>query len=146
MPLADFNKDNPFVVIMRILSDELEKKTFEMTKTLIRTGIFISIFTILSAIFIKYGFILIPLFVMIMAYNIITWTDIIKKSELPSVNKIVYGDEYSAINVNNEKLFEIIGNMNIAKGELKYFTYKLYFDIPIVAGIIAILILVQIFS
>ena len=135
MSIADFNKDNPFVIVIRKLEIDIYNKVMEMTKLLYVLSISsIIISIIISIIFNNYSSLIFSLLTTL--YNVVSWRNIVTKGEFPTVNKLIYGDEFSAINVNNEKLFEIIQSMNTAKGELSNYNNKLYYDIAILSFLI----------
>ena len=145
MAMASFNKENPFVIIMRKLDVELYDKSLKMTKHM-----FISV---VSSITVALGLLVFsiaswPILAIAIAmgiFNIMTWRQIVYDSEYAKVNQIIRGDEFSAIYVNNEQIFDVIGLMNQAKGELIYFTNQLTFCTGVIIGTSIIYLIFKIF-
>jgi hypothetical protein len=140
MSLADFNKDNPFVIIVRKLEDVLYKDVMLLTKKLYILTI-IMFLTSVASMVLAGDFIPLIFSSISIMYNITSWKSIVTKGEFANVNKLIYGDEFSAINVNNEKLFETIQSMNMAKGELSNYGNKLYYDFIIILSLMSYTIL-----
>lgn len=130
MSIADFNKDNPFIVIIRKMENELYKEVMTLTKYMYVYTVITFILSCTITIITKdLSLVLFSIFSIL--YNIYVWRNVVSKSEFANINRIIYGEEFSAILVNNEKLFDVIQSMNIAKGELHLFNDKMNYDILI---------------
>jgi hypothetical protein len=143
MAIADFNRDNPFIIIIRKLEDELYKKTLVMTKCVILYSVITFILSVSMTIMSQNVvlFLLIIFTLISILHNAVYWKLIVSKGEFSTVNKIIYGEEFSSTTVNNEKLFDMIQSMNIAKGELNSFKTKLIYDITLWVLLALIIIL-----
>jgi len=126
--MADFNKDNQFVIIMRNEQNILYTQSINMTKKFILSVILyitISIFSIITNI---YWLPICVLSILNIIFNIFEWRIILTVSSLNKVNNIIYSDEFSSTFVNNEDIFNLIRLMNDAKGRLSSYINKLTFD------------------
>jgi hypothetical protein len=118
MALADFNRLNPFIIKMRHNSDELNKNVMSTIKLIF---IAFAVYLISLILVILFGecsvfsilFLTTPLLISgVLLYNTM------KLSEMRAIDDIIYGDEYKDIYVNNEKIDEIIGNLQKMNGRI----------------------------
>lgn len=121
MALADFNQDNPFIIIMKDRAKDLEHKCVKTISDMI-IGIIIAIVLILLSIFTIPDMRAYIIFLIIMgeALDVYNIYRVLKSSELAEVNNIIYGSEYAVITINNEHVLSVIEKIDYVRGELNY--------------------------
>ena len=121
MALADFNQDNPFIIIMKDRAKDLENKCAKTISDMI-IGIIIAIILILLSIFTIPDMRAYIIFLIIFgeAIDILNVYTILKSSELAEVNNIIYGSEYAVITINNEHVLSVIEKIDYVRGELNH--------------------------
>lgn len=125
MAIADFNRNNPFVIMCRYKSEEIKNQMLNMTKEHLYTGVTISVTLILliSECIIHrrytYWFLLVGLILLIwylLSINMLK--KIINDSVYHEINSILYGNEYNIINVDNERLMDILLKADFILGRI----------------------------
>lgn len=119
MAMADFNRNNTFVIIMKNRADELSTKMIAMIKSFIVISLCLLILSIVSIFTIPNK--IIPdvsiLFIILNGYYSF---NMMRSSSLKKVNDIIYGNAYSIIDVNNEDIFNVIENLDISITKANY--------------------------
>lgn len=125
MAIADFNRNNPFVIMCRYKSEELKNQMLNMTKEHLYTGVTISVTLILliseCIIYCRYTywFLLVGLILLIWyLLSIRMLKKIINDSVYHEINSILYGNEYNIINVDNERLMDILLKADFILGRI----------------------------
>lgn len=121
MPIADFNKDNPFVIIMKDKNSLIHNLSNDTIKSILISLNICVIYTLIVNIFCKdirtlfiWSYIVIRFFI-IFSQLINT----LKSKQKEFVDKVIYGNEYQLIFANNEKILEVISKQDEVIGMLK---------------------------
>lgn len=120
--VGEFNRQNPYVVQIIESMEPLKHKTLDasviFTKYLIY-GIFVSITGCVITFSVKH----IPFFVLILLCNImvssISFKRVMSLNPIGEITRIIYGNQYEKIYVNNEVLLNIIEDIAFFKGMLE---------------------------
>lgn len=122
--IGEFNRENPYVIQIMENIDPMKENALECTKLLIRTLILEGLMSITCA-FSFFG--IWPMFILIlylMATRILSrvsqWKMVVSTNPLEEVIRIVYGNEYEKIYVNNEKLLKLIEGIAAFKEKVRY--------------------------
>lgn len=145
MTMNDFNKSNPFVIIMRDRYNEFTMSAVKTLKSLVIEFIILFLGLTYIILFEKYKLIFTAsISILVISYflNLFFLYKAIKNSETAQIDDMIYGNKYSIINVNNEQIFDIIQKINYNKGKIDYLYETTIVDIVITVLIIAISILV----
>lgn len=145
MSMNDFNKSNPFVIIMRDRYNEFTMSAVKTLKSLVIEFIILFLGLTYIILFEKYKLIFTAsISILVISYflNLFFLYKAIKNSETAQIDDMIYGNKYSIINVNNEQIFDIIQKINYNKGKIDYLYETTIVDIVITVLIIAISILV----
>lgn len=145
MSMNDFNKSNPFVIIMRDRYNEFTMSAVKTLKSLVIEFIILFLELTYIILFEKYKLIFTAsISILVISYflNLFFLYKAIKNSETAQIDDMIYGNKYSIINVNNEQIFDIIQKINYNKGKIDYLYETTIVDIVITVLIIAISILV----
>ena len=146
MPIADFNKDNAFVITIRKLNLIINDNIIKITKKIIYISSILFIFSIIGTIFIRECWIVLIAALLLLIFNTIKFNDILKDSKLKDVRDLIYGNEYSIIYVNNEKIFDMIQTIKEAQGKIIILNEMLTFELFIISVLLALTTLLKIFS
>lgn len=126
MAIADFNRNNPFVIMCRYKSEELKNQMLNVTKEHLYTGVTIAVTLILLILdssiyrFYTYWFLLLGLIVLIwFLLSIHMLKKIINDSVYREINTILYGNDYNIINVDNERLMDILLKADFILGRIR---------------------------
>ena len=138
--VGEFNRQNPYVVQIIESMEPLKHKTLDasviFTKYLIY-GIFVNITGCVITFSVKH----IPFFVLILLCNImvssISFKRVMSLNPIGEITRIIYGNQYEKIYVNNEVLLNIIEDIAFFKGmlELLELICKLIFYSTIILSI-----------
>lgn len=120
--VGEFNRQNPYVVQIIESMEPLKHKTLHasviFTKYLIYS-LFVSIAGCVMTFSVNY----IPFFVLIFLCNImvssISFKRVISLNPIGEITRIIYGNQYEKIYVNNEVLLNIIEDIAFFKGMLE---------------------------
>lgn len=140
MAIADFNRNNPFVIMCRYKSEELKNQMLSMTKEHMYTGVTLAV-TLILLIFDSIAYKFYTVWFLLIGLIILIWyisslymlKKIINDSVYHEINSILYGNEYNIINVDNERLMDILlkssfilGRIHQQKLMLKYARYCIF--------------------
>ena len=124
--IGEFNRENPYIIQIMENIDPMKEKALESTKLLIRTLLVESLMSILCA-FSFFG--MWPMFILFMCMMIIRalsrlrqWKIVVSTNPLDEIIRIIYGNEYEKIYVNNEKLLKLIEAIAAFKEKTKLLT------------------------
>lgn len=125
MAIADFNRGNPFVIMCRYKLDELKSNLLEVTKSQIITGAtsFVALSSYLALFFdtgFYFYFLPIAFTISLFVISLILYKNILKHSVYKELNSIIYGNEYKSINVDNERLLDLLLKLNLTIGKIEY--------------------------
>lgn len=125
MAIADFNRDNPFVIMCRYKLDDLKSNLLKITKSQIITGAtsFVAPSSYLALFFdtgFYFYFLPITFTISLFVISLILYKNILKYSVYKELNSIIYGNEYKSINVDNERLLDLLLKLNLTIGKIEY--------------------------
>ena len=123
MAMSRYNRENPFMYLLEQKESELTYATADLIRDFIRQCILVSvmvlgmlIYTIIYKNPMSILHIALHCFFIVMLYrNILNIGRNIKSKE---VNKMIFGDDYKEINLNNERLLSEINNYNVSIGKV----------------------------
>lgn len=121
--MSRYNRENPFMYLLEQKESELTYATSDLIRDFIRQCILVSvmvlgmlIYTIIYKDPMNILHIALHCFFIAMLYrNILNIGRNIKSKE---VNKMIFGDDYKEINLNNERLLSEINNYNVSIGKV----------------------------
>ncbi len=121
MPIADFNKDNPFVIIMKDKNSLIHNLSNETLKSILISLNICLIYTFIVTILCRdirtifiWSYIVIRFFIIFSQL-----VNTLKSKQKEFVNKVIYGNEYQLIFANNEKILEVISKQDEVIGMLR---------------------------
>lgn len=123
--IGELNKDNPYVIQLLESYESLELKSIRITREYVHTVIVI-ILTALISLFIflyplRFAGIICPAILLVTVSTIIflykILQDVLNTSPLKEIRRIVYGNQYERIYVNNEKLLKLIQEVTRYEGK-----------------------------
>jgi len=142
MAMADFNKSNPFIIIMRKRSGEVNQGAIQIIKTFIISSLWMVLMSIADGLILQELVITIVtiIFILFEAFSIV---NVLKGSAMMDVNNIVYGDHYSVIDINNEDVLKIIEQMDYIKGQMSYIINSIVMNSIVITSIYVMLLLLN---
>lgn len=121
MPIADFNKDNPFVIIMKDKNSLIHNLSNETLKSILISLNICLIYTFIVTILCRdirtifiWSYIVIRFFIIFSQL-----VNTLKSKQKEFINKVIYGNEYQLIFANNEKILEVISKQDEVIGMLR---------------------------
>lgn len=130
--MRDINKAHPFIVLLRKRNDELDTSILETTKKLLSFSIMTVLTCIITYIVTK-SFNYLWIYILIGAWNILTSFLFIRKSVknsyTESVYNFIYSEEFNTVYVNDEKMINMIEDINKVFGIVEFVNEKIIFDI-----------------
>lgn len=137
MGMSDFNRNNPFVILMRDKSDELNLYFVKTIKFIIYE-IILTIISVVSLYFVTrtINTLLIIFLILSNIINIFLFYNSIHHSKNYEINQMVYGNGYKNINVNNEAILDIIEKINYMIGKVEFIIEKILWDMLIILAMI----------
>lgn len=135
MAISEFNRNNTFVILMRMRSEKLATSRLKITRSIITYSLFEILLTICSFVFFPFKTAICSALavLLIVLLNISEYANTMASPEAIKINKIIYGDDYSVININNEEILGIIEGVDVLIGKIAmlqvYFTGLLYASI-----------------
>lgn len=110
--IGEFNRENPYVIQIMETIGPMREKALECTKLLIRTLIYETLMSITCTLMYTGVWPVFFLCICLMTLKIISriyqWKLVVGTNPLDEVTRIIYGNEYEKIYVNNEKLLKLI--------------------------------------
>lgn len=142
MAMADFNKDNPFIIIMKNRSSDVNRLSMNLIKTFIISSLCMLAISILGIVTLHSIIILIPtiIFILFNAYLII---NLVRGTEMKQVDQMIYGNQYSVIDINNEDVLKIIEQLDYIRGKMSNVISMLSQNVIIICIIYFVLFLVH---
>lgn len=119
MAISDFNKSNPFVIIMRDRADDLTRTSVSMVKDYIISIICAIIIGVMGIFILKTSIVLL-ITIIFEVYNALILLKTLSSAELKRVDDIIYGNAYNVIDINNEELFSVIEDIDYVRGKMTY--------------------------
>lgn len=123
MAMNDYNRSNPFVIIIEKQNNDMETDMMKLIKTCIISIIIGIVSTILFLIQSPNISVLLIILPMIYFSSIIRGT--LNSTSRLQIKKMIYGNEFKDINVNNEKALDIIMSIMQIKGKVAHLSETL---------------------
>lgn len=110
--IGEFNRENPYVIQIMENVDPMKEKALECTKLLIRTLIYETLMSFTCTLMFigvwPVFFLCICFMITKILSRIYQWKLVVSTNPVDEITRIIYGNEYEKIYVNNEKLLKLI--------------------------------------
>lgn len=129
MSMSSYNRQNPFMYLMEVKQDELQMKSEKALKCMIYMTIlafFELIVAIVCSIVFHTFYISIVSTIFVTIFIFLEIRDCIKNAKNDEVDRMIFGDEFQYINLNNERLLSMINGFNVSIGRIELITETIY--------------------
>ena len=129
MSMSSYNRQNPFMYLMEVKQDELQMKSEKALKCMIYMTIlafFELIVAIVCSIVFHTFYISIVSTIFVTIFIFLEIRDCIKNAKNDEVDRMIFGDEFQYINLNNERLLSMINGFNVSIGRIEFITETIY--------------------
>lgn len=141
-----YNRENSFMLVLRNLDIELSRSIFMVTRQSIVPIVCAAFASIIAMIIDIRCWIAVIYLCISIVYFSMQLRYILKNSTLKEIRNILYGNTYSIINLNNEKVFNLILTTKELIGMCKLVRRRIIFELILNGSVVTIILFIKLLS